>query len=116
NRLCSPAAKAFFSRCHMHVLFIIDPLPSLSAYKDSSVAMMRAFLARGHRVSVTLQSDLYISQSRVRTRSQAVSIAADADLRAPSWWTHPEPATEQELNVFDAVIMRKDPPFDMEYS
>ncbi|MGO1253936.1 MAG: glutathione synthase, partial [Alcaligenes aquatilis] len=49
----------------MHVLFIIDPLPSLSAYKDSSVAMMRAFLARGHRVSVTLQSDLYISQSRV---------------------------------------------------
>uniref|UniRef100_UPI003D00E2E7 glutathione synthase n=1 Tax=Alcaligenes faecalis TaxID=511 RepID=UPI003D00E2E7 len=100
----------------MHVLFIIDPLPSLSAYKDSSVAMMRAFLARGHRVSVTLQSDLYISQSRVRTRSQAVSIAADADLRAPSWWTHPEAATEQELNVFDAVIMRKDPPFDMEYS
>lgn len=100
----------------MHVLFIIDPLPSLSAYKDSSVAMMRAFLARGHRVSVTLQSDLYISQSRVRTRSQAVDIAADADLRAPSWWTHPEAATEQELNVFDAVIMRKDPPFDMEYS
>ena len=100
----------------MHVLFIIDPLPSLSAYKDSSVAMMRAFLARGHRVSVTLQSDLYIAHSRVRTRSQAVSIAADADLRAPAWWSHPEPAIEQELNVFDAVIMRKDPPFDMEYA
>ena len=36
----------------MHVLFIIDPLPSLSAYKDSSVAMMRAFLARGTFVPI----------------------------------------------------------------
>jgi glutathione synthase len=37
----------------MHVLFVIDPLPSLKAYKDSSVAMMRALVARGHTLSIT---------------------------------------------------------------
>ncbi|MGE8547120.1 glutathione synthase [Alcaligenes sp. WGS1538] len=100
----------------MHVLFIIDPLPSLSAYKDSSVAMMRAFLARGHQVSVALQSELYIADSRVRTSHIGVDIAEDADLQGRSWWTHPGPAGDDELNVFDAVIMRKDPPFDMEYA
>ncbi len=100
----------------MHVLFIIDPLPSLSAYKDSSVAMMRAFLARGHQVSVALQSELYIADSRVRTRHVGVHIAVDADLSSPSWWSHPNAAGDDELNVFDAVIMRKDPPFDMEYA
>ncbi len=100
----------------MHVLFIIDPLPGLSAYKDSSVAMMRAFMARGHQVSVALQSELYIADSRVRTAYQPVAIAADADLHGKDWWTHPGPTQDDELNVFDAVIMRKDPPFDMEYA
>jgi glutathione synthase len=44
----------------MHVLFVIDPLPGLKAYKDSSVAMMRALVARGHRLSVVLQGGLFI--------------------------------------------------------
>lgn len=44
----------------MHVLFVLDPLPLLKAYKDSSVAMMRALVARGHTLSVAMQGDLYI--------------------------------------------------------
>src|SRR5690606_2663410 len=100
----------------MHVLFIIDPLPSLSAYKDTSVAMMRALLARGHRISVTLQSDLYIDAGRVRTTAQAIQISASADLYSNQWWSEEAEQVEAELNQFDAVIMRKDPPFDMEYA
>ena len=100
----------------MHVLFIIDPLPSLSAYKDTSVAMMRALIAREHKISVTLQSDLYIEAGRVRTTAQAITIADDADLRNADWWTTLSEPCESELTAFDAVVMRKDPPFDMEYA
>ena len=99
----------------MHVLFIIDPLPSLSAYKDTSVAMMRALLAQEHTISVALQTDLYIDQGRVKTVAQPIHIAPSADLHSADWWTEPGPALELELNHFSAVIMRKDPPFDMEY-
>src|SRR5690606_28380725 len=100
----------------MHVLFIIDPLPSLSAYKDTSVAMMRALLARGHRISVTLQSDLYIDAGRVRTVAQDIEIAPSADLRGNQWWSETSEQIDAELNQFDAVVMRKDPPFDLEYA
>lgn len=99
----------------MHVLFIIDPLPSLAAYKDTSVAMMRALIAQNHRVSVCLQPELYIDEGRVKTHAQPIHIAADADLHAPNWWQQNEAPMDVELNYFSAVIMRKDPPFDMEY-
>ena len=42
----------------MDVAFVVDPLPELKAYKDSSVAMMRALARRGHRVFAVMQGDL----------------------------------------------------------
>lgn len=99
----------------MHVLFIIDPLSSLKAYKDTSVAMMRASLNRGHTISVALQSDLYIDQGQVRVATTPITIAANADLHQLSWWQETGPVQEAPLSDFSAVIMRKDPPFDMEY-
>ena len=99
----------------MHVLFIIDPLPLLKAYKDSSVAMMRALVARGHTLSVALQGDLYIEASVVRARAMPIALVPGADLHEHAWWSEAGPAVEAPLKEFDAVIMRKDPPFDMEY-
>ncbi len=99
----------------MHVLFIIDPLPSLKAYKDSSVAMMRALSARGHRLSVAYQPDLFIDQGMVKAVSQAIELVAGADLHGTGWWRDLSSASETALADFDAVVMRKDPPFDMEY-
>ena len=49
----------------LHVLFVVDPLPGLKAYKDSSVAMMRALVARGHSISVAMQGDLFIQAGQV---------------------------------------------------
>lgn len=98
----------------MHVLFIIDPLPSLKAYKDSSVAMMRALEARGHRLSVAYQPDLYIDEGTVKAVSQPIELTG-ADLHGASWWRNTGDAPETALAAFDAVVMRKDPPFDMEY-
>lgn len=98
----------------MHVLFVIDPLPSLKAYKDSSVAMMRALVARGHTLSVALQGDLYINEGVVKVQSQAISLVEGADLHQPGWWSDGA-LSDVPLAGFDAVLMRKDPPFDMEY-
>jgi glutathione synthase len=99
----------------MHVLFIIDPLPGLKAYKDSSVAMMRALVARGHTLSVTYQSQLFIDQGRVMATTQGIDLVANADLHEHHWWRERGSAGDTPLPGFDAVVMRKDPPFDMEY-
>jgi glutathione synthase len=46
------------ARPAMDVAFVVDPLDELKAYKDSSIAMMRALARRGHRVHAMLQADL----------------------------------------------------------
>ncbi|NLA88666.1 MAG: glutathione synthase [Alcaligenaceae bacterium] len=99
----------------MHILFIIDPIESLSAYKDSSVAMMRSLLARGHEISYCLQGDLYILNGKVLTSAQAIDIPQDADLYQANWWQLKGEPKNCFLSDFDGVIMRKDPPFDLEY-
>lgn len=104
-----------FYRCGMHVLFIIDPLPLLKAYKDSSVAMMRALMAHGHYLSVAYQPDLFIEAGTVKAVTQSIAIESRADLHGSAWWRNIDDAAIKPLAEFDAVIMRKDPPFDMEY-
>src|SRR5690625_286452 len=99
----------------MHVLFIIDPIESLQAYKDSSVAMMRALVARGHTISVAQMKDLFIDQGTVKARYQPIRLNLDADLHGQGWWGATQDPSEMALTEFGAVIMRKDPPFDMEY-
>ncbi|OZI44598.1 glutathione synthase [Bordetella genomosp. 5] len=99
----------------MHVLFVIDPLPLLKAYKDSSVAMMQALVARGHTLSVALQGDLFIDEGVVLARATPIELVADADLHEHDWWRDTAPAADVALKSFGAVVMRKDPPFDMEY-
>jgi glutathione synthase len=94
----------------MDYAFILDPLPGLKAYKDSSVAMMRALAARGHRVFAIMQPD--IAWDARGTRARAVPLELRADNR--DWYTEGEPE-ERALRDFAAVVMRKDPPFDMEY-
>jgi glutathione synthase len=94
----------------MDYAFILDPLPELKAYKDSSVAMMRALAARGHRVFAIMQPDLAWDERG--TRARAVPLELRADNR--DWYTEGEPE-ERALRDFAAVVMRKDPPFDMEY-
>jgi len=99
----------------MHVLFVLDPLPTLNAYKDSSVAMMRALVARGHDLSFALQGDVFIDGGQVFARATPMGLVTGADLHQPAWWKELGSAVDTPLQAFSAVIMRKDPPFDMEY-
>ena len=94
----------------MDYAFVLDPLPGLKAYKDSSIAMMRALAARGHRVFAIMQAD--IAWDARGTRARAVPLELRPDNR--DWYTEGE-EEERALRDFAAVVMRKDPPFDMEY-
>jgi len=94
----------------MEFAFILDPLPLLKAYKDSSVAMMRALAARGHRVYALEAADLFWDARGTRARVVPLTLHADDH----DWFTAGA-AEERALGDFSAVLMRKDPPFDMEY-
>lgn len=94
----------------MDFAFVLDPLPLLKAYKDTSIAMMRAVAARGHRIFALEQRDIYWRDGATGARVRTVEVAADDH----SWYTAGE-AEDRRLRDFAAVLMRKDPPFDMEY-
>jgi glutathione synthase len=72
--------------------------------------MMRAAQARGHGVFVCEQSSLHWDKHRVAARATRLSLAADDDR-----WYMAHETVERPLPDFDGVLMRKDPPFDMEY-
>lgn len=99
----------------MHVLFIIDPIESLKAYKDSSVAIMFALAKRGHSVSYCYQGDLFSELGLIKCHAQAITVHAHADLHSQHWFDLVGSPSVLPLSAFAAVLMRKDPPFDMEY-
>jgi glutathione synthase len=94
----------------LSLLFIVDPLESLKAYKDSSVAMMREAARRGHDVWTCLQPSLRWRDGKVTASAQLLVLADDDH----AWYSVREHAAH-DLASFDAVLMRKDPPFDSEY-
>lgn len=93
----------------MHFAFILDPLDSLKAYKDTSIAIMRVAAQRGHELSVAIQHDLVLRHDRVRL------ITRRFDFVQGDHWYRLDEAVESSPADFDAVLMRKDPPFDNEY-
>jgi len=59
--------------------------------------------------------DLYVLEGRVLVSATGMRLRADADWKGHDWWTQDAAPRECALADFDAVLMRKDPPFDMEY-
>ncbi len=102
----------------LSVLFVVDPLDRLKAYKDSSVAIMRELARRGHDVWATTQPEMgWWSEERggrVQARAHLLELALPSADKHAAWYVERE-AGERELASFDAVLMRKDPPFDTEY-
>jgi glutathione synthase len=97
----------------MKLAVILDPLDSIKTYKDSSVAMMREAASRGHRLFVMQQGDLGWKGGRVVGYARALELTGQEG-DGHRWYRTEEPR-ETPLQEFDAVLMRKDPPFDMEY-
>ena len=95
----------------MKLLFITDPLESFKIYKDTTFAMMREAQRRDHTVAVCLPQDLVWQRgSQVTARVQDIVLTGDS-----TNWFQAQPLRSAALTAFDAVLMRKDPPFDSEY-
>ncbi len=99
----------------MHILFIADPLESFKIYKDTTFSMMREAQRRGHTLSVCEPKDIRWQQGeKVTAFVRDITLTGDADAWFTSKQAHPD-ERPQALAEFDAVVMRKDPPFDSEY-
>jgi glutathione synthase len=95
----------------MKLLFLLDPLAQLKAYKDTSVAMMRAAQARGHSLYAAGPDALRFEANAVHARCVPITVSNDDH----AWYTETAASSVLPLTHFDAVLERKDPPFDMEY-
>ncbi|MCW5236583.1 glutathione synthase [Verminephrobacter eiseniae] len=95
----------------MELLFIADPLHSFKIYKDTTFAMMREAHRRGHTLTVSEpQHIMWQRGSKVSARVQDIRLTGD-----PTHWYDAPEQRSAWLADFDAVLMRKDPPFDSEY-
>lgn len=94
----------------MKIAFIVDPLDSFQTYKDTTFAIMREAAARSHALYAMQQDDLLWRGGVVASNARRLHLTGDEN-----HWYRTEPAAITPLERFDAVLMRKDPPFDMEY-
>ena len=95
----------------MNILFVADPLASFKTYKDTTFAMMREAQRRGHRLSACEPQDVMWQRGALVT-AQVRDIALTGELEN---WFEETASRAAALKDFDAVLMRKDPPFDSEY-
>jgi glutathione synthase len=94
----------------MKFAFLADPLDSFKIYKDSTYAMMVEASRRGHAVYAFEQKHMAIDGDSVSAQVRRITLTGnDAD-----WYRAGEPE-ETRLGGFDAIVIRKDPPFNMEY-
>jgi glutathione synthase len=95
----------------MNLLFVADPLETFKTYKDSTYAMMREAHRRGHQVAACEPQHLrWLAATGVQATVRRITLTGEAD----DWFR--EVSSERvALREFDAIVMRKDPPFDSEY-
>ena len=96
----------------MKLLFIADPLESFKTYKDTTFSMMREAARRGHQIWACEPADLvWVRGARVVARgARAITLTGNEHT-----WFSVIAQAELALADTDAVVMRKDPPFDSEF-
>ncbi|SDZ05530.1 glutathione synthase [Nitrosomonas sp. Nm33] len=97
----------------MKLAFILDQLDSIKIDKDSSFAMMREAVGRDHQLFVMQQGDIVWRDKLVTGFSRKLTLTNQKDRK--SRWYQEGLSEAIPLQEFDVVLMRKDPPFDMEY-
>lgn len=88
----------------------MDPIGSIKIAKDSTFAMMLAARRRGWRVWYMEMSDLFMPDDRPHARMRQVEVRDD-----PTGWYRFSADETRPLDALPVILMRKDPPFDMEY-
>ncbi len=89
---------------------VMDPIESITPYKDTTLAMMLAAQARGWHVFYIKQNWLYLEHGKAFSRRQSVQLYDNNE----HWYDAAEPE-DAPLSDLDILLMRKDPPFNMDY-
>jgi glutathione synthase len=89
---------------------IMDPIDAIKYAKDSTLAMLLAAQSRGWALEYLEQRDLSLRDGVAYGRMRPLKVKAD-----PTAWFELGESREERLGALDCVLMRKDPPFDMEY-
>ena len=93
------------------LLFVVDPLDEFKVHKDTTFSIMREAQLRGLHIAACLPRDIqWKSGSFVTATVQQISLTGSY----PSWYRVHD-TKQMDLKDFDAVLMRKDPPFNAEY-
>jgi len=95
----------------MQFLFVADPLESFNTKKDTTFAMMREAQQRGHTIFAAEPKDMsWQVGGKVMAQVRQIRLTGDAQV-----WFEEVAVAQQPIAAFDAVLMRKDPPFDSEF-
>lgn len=89
---------------------VMDPIAAIKVYKDSTFAMLLEAQRRGHELRYMEPGDLYVADGRAHARMRPLQVRDDT----ADWFTLGE-AVEAPLDDLDVLLMRRDPPFNMDY-
>jgi len=95
----------------MKLAVLMDPLHQIKPYKDTTIGMLKSAQSLGWSCSYFTPQDLFCRQGFAYARSSSIIIKDD---QRPDWAETQEQG-EIPLSEFDIILMRKDPPFDLEY-
>ena len=93
-----------------NVAVLMDPIEYIKVAKDTSLAMMLAAQARGWQLHYIQRRNLFMRDGKPAARAQAVKVFDDTN-----HWYDAEPEKDVFLDEFDCILMRLDPPFNMDY-
>jgi glutathione synthase len=94
----------------LKIAILMDPISKINIKKDSSFAMLLEAQARHHELYYLEQSDLFLSQNKIKVHSKRLKVFNNLQK-----WYEMGPEETLDGDHFDVVVMRKDPPFDMEF-
>ncbi|MCC6750778.1 MAG: glutathione synthase [Deltaproteobacteria bacterium] len=89
---------------------VMDPISTIKVVKDSTFAMLLEAQRRGFALHYLEQRDLFLRDGRAWGGARPLSVTDRAER-----WFELGPPVELPLGTLDAILMRKDPPFDLEY-
>lgn len=94
----------------INIGIVMDPIESITPYKDSSLAMMLAAQNKGWQLHYIQQSGLYLKDNSIKADFNPIKVFDDNN----HWFELGDLATMDAADL-DVILMRIDPPFDMEY-
>ncbi|SFV84290.1 Glutathione synthetase [hydrothermal vent metagenome] len=94
----------------MKLAVLMDDIANINPKKDSSLAMMLEATRRGWEIYTFDTTDLFAEQDKILAHASKTMVVDH-----PDNWFEKQPKQTIELGEFDAILMRKDPPFNMDY-